>query len=316
MGNSIVVLDGYALNPGDLSWEPLRALGECRIYDRTADAEIISRSQGANILLTNKAALTSQLIARLPELKYIGVLATGFDIVDTAASRERGIPVTNVPAYGTRSVAQLVFALLLELAHHVQRHSESVRAGQWCRCPDFCYWLEPQIELAGLTMGIVGYGKIGRAVAESARAFGMQVLIYTQPECPEERNASLDALFQQSDVVSLHCPLTPQTRGLVNAQRLAQMKRSAFLINTSRGPLVDAAALAQALNDGRLAGAGLDVLASEPPPADNPLLSARNCIITPHLAWATQAARQRLLNIAVDNLKAWLAGKPENVVNF
>jgi glycerate dehydrogenase len=324
----IVVLDGYTLNPGDLSWDELKALGNCAIYDRTAPAELMSRADGAEILLTNKMPITREHIERLTVLQYIGVLATGTNIVDLEAARERRIPVTNVPAYGTKSVAQTTFALLLELTQHVGRHAETVRDGQWSRSEDWCYWDRPLIELDGLTLGIIGLGRIGTAVAEIAMAFGMKVIAarsqlptsiahipspISNHQSPIAR-VDLETLFRQSDVISLHCPLTPETRGLVNAERLALMKPSAFLLNTSRGPLVDEPALADALNSGRIAGAGLDVLAAEPPPADNPLLQAKNCFITPHLAWATRAARKRLLKIAVANLRAFRDGKPQNVV--
>jgi glycerate dehydrogenase len=315
---NIVVLDGFTLNPGDLSWEELKSLGPCAIYDRTPPTALAERAAAADILLTNKTVLAGAAIRNLPRLKYIGVLATGTNVVDLAAARARGIPVTNVPAYGTKSVAQLTFALLLELAQHVGHHAQTVRAGRWTRSVEFCYWDFPLIELDGLALGVVGLGRIGRAVAELGAAFGMKVLaaapsVSAAP--PFVRLVELETLFRESDIVSLHCPLTPQTASLVNARRLSLMKPTAFLLNTSRGPLVDQAALADALNSGRIAGAGLDVLATEPPPADNPLLSARNCIITPHLAWATRAARLRLMNIAVENVRAFLQGQTQNVVN-
>ncbi|MBU6400424.1 MAG: D-2-hydroxyacid dehydrogenase [Verrucomicrobia bacterium] len=316
---NIVVLDGFTLNPGDLSWEGLRALGHCAIHDRTPTAEVVARAAGAEIVLTNKTPVNRAALEGLPALKYIGVLATGFNIVDVAAARARSVIVTNVPTYGTRSVAQMTFALLLELTQHAGHHAQTVRDGRWTRSPDFCYWDFPLVELSGLTMGIVGYGRIGREVAVLARAFGMRVLAHTahpsSPATGEVEFVDLDALCQRSDVVSLHCPLTPQTKGLVNAQRLTLMKPSAFLLNTSRGPLIDEPALAAALNAGKLAGAGLDVLAIEPPIADNPLLAARHCLVTPHVAWATRAARARLLETAVDNVRRFLAGQPQNVVS-
>ena len=315
----IVVLDGHTLNPGDLNWDALRALGDCEIYDRTPPTEIAARAAHAEMILTNKAPLSRETLASLPKLKYIGVTATGHNIVDAAAARERGVAVTNVPAYGTRSVAQMTFALLLELAHHAGDHAAGVRAGRWTRAADWCYWDHPLIELEGLTLGIVGYGRIGQAVAQLAAAFGMKVIVSVSGRKRELPPAVAvvepDYLFSHSDVVSLHCPLTPETKHLINADRLARMKPTAFLINTSRGPLVDEAALADALNRGQLAGAALDVLATEPPPADHPLLSAKNCLITPHLAWATRAARARLMQTAVDNVRAFLEGRPRNVVN-
>jgi len=314
----IVVLDGYTLNPGDLSWDDLHALGQCEIYERTADDEVISRAKNAQILLTNKTPLARTHLEQLPELRYIGVLATGTNVVDLAAARDRGIPVTNVPAYGTRSVAQATIALLLDLTHHVGEHGRGVREGHWVRSPDWCYWDFPLIELDGLTMGIVGFGRIGRAVGELAHAFGMNVIAAGRAGSVNRSAVtmvSLERLFRDSDVVSLHCPLTPETKNLVNAERLAWMKPSAFLLNTGRGPLIDEEALANALNTGRIAGAGLDVLSQEPPRAGNPLLAARNCIITPHHAWATRAARARLLKAAVANVRAFLNNNPQNVVN-
>jgi len=315
----IVVLDGYALNPGDLSWSALEALGECTVHDRTPPEQVAGRARGAGAVLINKVAITRSVLEALPELNYVGVLATGYNVVDTAAARERGVTVTNVPAYGTASVAQMVFAHLLELTHSVGLHSASVRRGDWTRSPDFCYWLRPVVELDGLTMGIVGLGRIGRQTAAIALAFGMRVLAHdvTAPAggVPGVEMVELDRLFRESDAVSLHCPLTPETQGLVDARRLALMKPGAFLINTSRGPLVDERALAEALDAGRIAGAGLDVLSAEPPPAENQLLAARNCNVTPHIAWASRAARGRLLATAVENLRNFQAGSPTNVVS-
>jgi glycerate dehydrogenase len=314
---NIVVLDGYTLNPGDLSWENLKQLGPCVIHDRIPHDQVVPIAAEAEIVLTNKVPVTRDQISKLPRLKYIGVLATGFNIVDTAAARERNIPVTNIPAYGTRSVAQMTFALLLELTQHAGHHAQTVREGRWAQCPDFSYWDYPLIELDGLTMGIVGLGRIGRAVAELALAFGMKVqaLTRSQTNLPGIQSVNEETLFRTSDVVSLHCPLTGETKNIINAQRLSWMKSSAFLLNTSRGPLIDEAALAEALNTGRIAGAGLDVLAVEPPVATNPLLQAKNCLITPHIAWATHAARSRLMATAVANVEAFLKGKPANVVN-
>lgn len=315
---NICVLDGFTLNPGDLSWEELRRLGPCEIHERTPGAEIIARAVNAEIVLTNKTPLSRATLTALPKLQYIGVLATGTNVVDLTAARERNIPVTNIPAYGTRSVAQATMALLLELTNRVGLHAERVRAGAWTSAPDWCFWDAPLVELDGLTLGIVGYGRIGAAVAELAGAFGLKILAHNSSPKPVPSFVTfvaLETLLRTSDIVSLHCPLTPQTQKLINAERLAWMKPSAFLLNTSRGPLVDEAALAEALNSGRLAGAGLDVLSVEPPPASNPLLQAKNCLITPHNAWATRAARLRLMQVAVDNVGAFLAGKPKNVVN-
>lgn len=312
----IVVLDGYVLNPGDLSWEPLKRLGQCAIYDRTPPGQTAARAREAGIVITNKTVLDADVIDALPELRYVGVLATGYNVVDTAAAARRGIVVTNVPAYSTDSVAQMVFAHLLNLTQHVAEHADGVREGTWSACEDFCYWQFPLVELAGRTMGVIGYGRIGRSVARCADAFGMKVLAHdplAEIDTPAEP-AALDDLLAASDVVTLHCPLTEATRGLIDADRLARMKPSAFLINASRGPVVVDGALTAALNAGRIAGAGLDVLSSEPPAADNPLLTARNCYITPHIAWATRAARSRLMDIAVDNVRAFLAGRPKNVV--
>jgi len=317
----IVVLDGYTLNPGDLSWDKLNSLGVVILYDRTPIGKIIERSMDAEILITNKTPLLADTINSLPKLKYIGVLATGYNVVDTAATKTRGIIVTNVPSYSTKSVAQLVFALMLELCHHVQRHSDSVHEGKWAGSADFSYWNYPLIELSGKTLGIIGFGNIGKKVADIATVFGMHVIATSrnQREQPDRKNfrwVEIDELLEQSDFVSLHCPLTPETKGLINAANLGRMKSSAFVINTSRGPVVVEQDLADALNNGLVAGAGIDVLSLEPPSKDNPLLRAKNCIITPHFAWATKEARVRLMNIAVNNVDAFLRGKPVNVVNL
>jgi glycerate dehydrogenase len=317
---NIVVLDGYTLNPGDLAWDGLKQLGSCVIHERTPAPEIVDRARDAEIVLTNKTVLNRDTILALPKLKYIGVLATGYNVVDTVAAKERGIPVTNVPNYGTPSVAQHTFALLLEVTQHAGHHADTVRAGEWTRSPDFCYWDFPLIELHGLTFGIIGFGKIGRAVAKLADAFGMKVLVHNRSR-PKDLPAnfefvSLDDLLTRSDVVSLHCPLTADNKQFINAERLARMKPTAFLLNTSRGPLLDEQAVADALNKERIAGAGLDVLSAEPPKADNPLLSAKNCIVTPHIAWATRAARARLMNVAVANIRDFQTGQPRNVVNL
>jgi len=316
----IVVLDGHALNPGDLSWEGLRAIGELQVFDRTTENEIVARAHDAEIVLTNKTRVSAETLRQLRGTRYIGVLATGYDHVDVRAARELGINVTNVPTYGTASVAQLTFALLFELCYHVGLHSEATRAGEWSRSEDFSFWKTPLIELAGKTIGIVGMGRIGQRVAELAVAFEMRVVAADEikrpvPAWPGFQWYEVDELLAHSDVVSLHCPLMPQTQGIINARSLAKMKPSAFLINTSRGPLVVEQALADALNSGRIAGAGLDVLSSEPPAPDNPLLRAKNCIVTPHIAWATKEARTRLLEAAVANLRAFLDGHPVNVVN-
>jgi len=316
---NIVVLDGFTLNPGDLSWEGLQQLGTCTIHDRTPADQIVERAREADIVLTNKTVLSRETILVLPKLKYIGVLATGYNVVDTAAARERGIPVTNTPDYGTLSVAQHTFALLLELAHRTGHHAQTVRDECWVRSLDFCYWDYPLIELHGLTFGVVGFGKIGRAVAKLADAFGMKVLIHnrSQPKDlpPGFEVVSLENLLVRSDVVSLHCPLTPENKRFINSERLALMKPSAFLLNTSRGLLLDESAVATALNSGRIAAAGLDVLSIEPPKPDNPLLVARNCFITPHIAWATRAARARLMDIVLENIRSFVAGSPRHVVN-
>ncbi|RUS47847.1 D-2-hydroxyacid dehydrogenase [Cohnella sp. AR92] len=320
----IVVLDGYVLNPGDLSWEELNRLGdEVVVYDRTPPELVVERSRGAAILLTNKTPLRADTIEQLPGLAYIGVLATGYDIVDVAAAGAHGITVTNVPSYGTESVAQFVFALLLELCHHVGSHSESARSGEWAASTDFCYWRSPLVELSGRTLGIVGMGRIGESVARIAEAFGMRVIASgrqgsaAQPNgiAPQVPRVELDTLLRESDVVSLHCPLTPKTERLINRDTLAKMKPGALLINTARGKLIAEADLAAALNEGRIAGAAVDVLSTEPPAPDNPLLSARNCIVTPHIAWASSEARKRLLGIAVSNVRAFLDGTPTNVVS-
>jgi glycerate dehydrogenase len=311
----IVVLDGYTTNPGDISWEPLERCGACAIHDRTAVGDVVSRAAGADILLTNKTPVTREAIAQLPGLRYIGVLATGFNIVDAVAARERQIPVCNVPEYSTPNVAQATFALLLELTNQTGLHDRTVHEGRWAACPDFCYWEGELVELAGLTLGLVGYGRIAQAVAAVGRAFGMRVLHSRRGPTDDPECVPLDELLAQSDVVSLHCPLTPQTQGLIDARRLGLMKPTAFLINTSRGPLINEPDLAAALAAGRIAGAGVDVLSVEPPPASNPLLTAPNCIITPHVAWATRNARRRLVDVAAANVRAFVEGRPQHVVN-
>lgn len=314
----IVVLDGYAANPGDLSWDELKSLGDCTVYERTAPEEVRERAAGAEILLTNKVALDAQTLDALPELKYIGVMATGYNIVDVDAAKERGIIVTNIPAYSTDSVAQMVFAHILNITQQVQHYTGEVRNGRWSSNPDFCFWDTPLIELRDKKIGIIGLGHTGFNTARIAIGFGMEVHAYTSKSPfqlpPEVKKMELDELFGTCDIVSLHCPLTDSTRELVNAARLKLMKPTAILINTGRGPLVNEQDLADALNNGTIFAAGLDVLSQEPPRADNPLLTARNCYITPHIAWATTAARERLMQILLNNVKAYLDGKPVNNV--
>jgi len=311
----IVILDGLTTNPGDVSWEPLERLGTLTVFDRTPPGEVTARAADADAVLTNKAIVGREQIAALPGLRYIGVLATGTNIVDLAAARERGIPVCNVPEYSTPNVVQATWALILELANRVGHHDRTVHEGRWAASHDFCYWDGDLVELAGRTLGIVGHGRIGRGVAAVGRAFGMRVIHHRRQGGGDPACVDLDTLFRESDVVSLHCPLTPETKGLVDERRLALMKPTAFLVNTARGPLVDEGALAAALNAGRIAGAGLDVLAVEPPPASNPLLAARNCVITPHVAWATRDARRRLIDVTAANLAAFMSGAAQNVVN-
>ena len=314
----IVALDGYAANPGALSWDELKALGECVIYDRTAPEEVLERAADAEVMLTNKVVITAEMMAALPQLKYIGVMATGYNIVDIDAARERGIIVTNIPSYSTDSVAQMVFAHILNIAQQVQHHSEAVHQGRWTASKDFCFWDTPLIELRGKKLGIVGLGNTGYTTARIAIGFGMEVYAYTSKSSfqlpPEIKKMELDQLFSECDVISLHCLLTDKTRELVNAARLKLMKPTAILINTGRGQLVNEQDLADALNNGQIYAAGLDVLSQEPPKADNPLLTARNCYITPHIAWASAAARERLMGILLDNLKGYIEGKVINNV--
>lgn len=316
----IVELDGYAANPGDLSWDGLRELGELTVYDRTAPEEVLERAKGAQVILTNKVVITKELMDKLPDLRYIGVLATGYNVVDIPAARKHGIIVTNIPAYSTMSVAQMVIAHLLNITNQVALHSDAVKQGEWQRNKDFSFSLTPLIELDGKTLGIVGLGNTGTATARIAQSLGMCILAYSSKsadalkEMDIEKADSYEQLFREADVLSLHCPLTEETHHLVNAERLKLMKPTAILINTGRGPLVDEAALADALNEGRIMAAGVDVLQEEPPRNGSPLINARNCYITPHIAWATKAARERLLNIAVANVKAFMEGKPQNAV--
>ena len=317
---NIVVLDGYALNPGDLSWNEMKRLGNLAVYDRTPVEQIYERVKEATIVLTNKTPISAQVIDQTPSLKYIGVLATGYNVVDVEAARQKGILVTNVPGYGTKSVVQLTFALLLELCHHVQQHSNAVLEGKWASAADWCFWDYPLIELADKTIGIIGFGAIGQQVADVATAFDMKVIAYsrTKTDQSHRRNfkwCSLEELLRSSDVISIHAPLTPDTKGLINTESLSKMKSSAFLLNTSRGPIIVDQDLADALNQNVIAGAGIDVLSVEPPPEGNPLFKAKNCLITPHIAWATKEARTRLMNSVVNNISAFISGKPINVVN-
>ncbi|MCL2348160.1 MAG: D-2-hydroxyacid dehydrogenase [Planctomycetaceae bacterium] len=331
----LVVLDGQALNPGDLEWDTLRKIGDLTVYRMTPIPEIPVRAADALAVFTNKTVLMRDTLAQMPNLKYIGVQATGVNVVDLHAAREFGITVTNVPQYSTASVAQLAMAHILNLSFHLSLHVDSVCRGDWVKCDDFCYRLAPMVELGGKTLGIVGFGEIGKATAKIASAFGMHIIAYSPSRCKTAGNlekpcgyevlnpllegvvkfVDLETLVAESDVVSLHCPLTETNRGLISRERIALMKPTAWVINTARGPLIDEAALAEALNEGRIAGAGLDVLVKEPPPASNPLLSAKNCYITPHSAWGTIEARSRLMLQVAANLQAFLDGKPINVVN-
>ena len=314
----IIVLDGYGLNPGDLNWEGFETLGELTVYDRTLPSELMQRAAGAEVLITNKTLITAENMADLPELKYIGVLATGYNVVDIDAAKARGIVVTNIPAYSTASVAQMVFAHILNITQRVGYYADENKQGRWTKNADFCYWDTQLVELQGKKMGIVGFGNIGQATAGIAQAFGMEVCVYSsKPQfvLPSGiKKMDLDELFMECDVISLHCPLTPDTKEMVNTERLSKMKKNAILINTGRGPLINEQDLADALNEGRIAAAGLDVLSVEPSVEGNPLLTARNCFITPHIAWATLEARTRLMEIAVQNLKSYLNGQIINNV--
>lgn len=316
----IVVLDGYTLNPGDLSWDSLAELGELTVFDRTPKDKIIERIGDAEVIFTNKTPLTKETLEKTKSVKYIGVLATGYNVVDCAAARALGISVTNIPTYGTDAVAQMTFALLLEVCHHVWSHSEKVKMGEWTNSKDFCFWDYPLIELTGKTFGIIGYGRIGQSVARIAQGFGMKVIAYSRSIKGSSNNeyaeyAELDKLLKEADVVSLHCPLTESTRGLINKNTIAEMKESVIIINTSRGQLINEEDLADALNGGKVFGAAVDVVSTEPIMADNPLLKAKNCIITPHIAWAPKESRARLMDIAVNNLRAFIDNKSVNVVN-
>ena len=315
----IVVLDGHAVNPGDLSWDALDRFGSVTVYDHTPSHQAAERIGDAEIVLTNKTPITAELLAACPSVRLICVLATGYNVVDCIAAKERGIPVCNVPSYGTDAVAQFTFALLLELCHRVGRHDRLVHEGAWASCPDFCFWTTPQMELAGKTMGIIGFGRIGRAVGRIARAMGMRVIAYNRSRHPEGEAigeyVDLDTLLRQSDIVSLHCPLSTDNTGMINAAAIAKMKDGTILLNTARGPLLDEQAVADALKSGKLRGAAMDVVSKEPIDPANPLLTAPNCIITPHMAWAPTESRQRLLDCTVASIQGFLAGKPVNTVN-
>lgn len=315
----IVVLDGYTENPGDLSWRGFEELGELTVYDRTPADEIITRIGDAQIVVTNKTPLSAETISACPSIEYIGVIATGYNVVDTVAAKAKGIPVTNIPTYGTQAVAQFTMALLLEICHHIGHHNAAVKEGRWQECIDFCFWDYPLIELSGKTMGIIGFGRIGQAVAIIAKAMGMNVIAFDRQECEAGHQianyVSLDTLYQEADVISLHCPLFPSTQGMINKDSIEKMKDGVILLNSSRGPLIIESDLADALHRGKVYAAAVDVVSVEPIKPDNPLLKAKNCLITPHIAWAPKESRQRLMDIAVDNLRGFVDGAPQNVVN-
>ena len=316
----IVILDGQALNPGDLSWESIQALGDTVIYDHTdSETQSIAHIGNADIVIPNKAPITEAVMKACPSIKLVAVSATGYNVVDCNAAKARGIPVCNVPGYGTAAVSQFTIGLLLELCHRIGHHDHAVHQGKWAACPNFCFWDTPQMELAGKTMGIIGFGRIGRAVGRIANALGMNVLAYSRSTCPEggaiAEYVDLDTLLRQSDVISLHCPLFPETEGIINEAAIAKMKDGVIILNTSRGPLIHETALAQALSSGKVRGAAVDVVSREPILPDTPLLTATNCIITPHMAWTQSETRQRVIDITADNIKAFLDGKPRNVVN-
>ena len=316
----IVILDGHAVNPGDLSWDFLNQYGELTVYERTSVDEVAQRIGDADIVLTNKSPITEQILNACPNIKLVCVLATGYNVVDCQATAARGIPVCNVPDYGTAAVAQFTFAMLLDLCHKVAHHAQTVREGKWCSCPDFCYWETPQMELAGKTMGIIGFGRIGRAVGKIANAFGMKVIACNRSQCEEGKvigsYVNLDELLETADVISLHCPLTGENTGMINANAIARMKDGAILINTARGPLVDEAAVCAALESGKLRGFACDVISAEPMADNNPLKSAPNCIVTPHMAWAPIESRRRILDCTRQSIDAFLTGKPVNTVNL
>ncbi len=313
----IVVLDGYTLNPGDLSWDGITQLGKCTVYDRTPAELVVERAAGAEIAITNKVVFNENVISQLPQLKYIGVLATGYNVVDVVAAKKAGVVVTNIPSYSTASVAQMVFSHILNFVQNIGVHAQSVQNGDWAASKDFAYWKTPQTELAGKTLGIIGFGQIGQSVAKIALSFGMKVIFTNRSKKEtqlEAKQVELDFLLAESDFISINCPLTPENTGFINKSAIEKMKPSVFLVNTGRGPLINEPDLAVALNTGRIAGAGLDVLSAEPALPGNPLPKARNCYITPHIAWATFEARERLMNIASENVKAFLNGRPMNVV--
>lgn len=316
----IVILDGYTENPGDLSWDALGELGELTVYDRTDEADIVSRIGDAELVITNKTPISADTLEKCPSIRYIGVLATGYNVVDVETAKAKGIPVTNIPTYGTDAVGQFAIALLLEICHHIGHHNKAVHEGRWENCEDFCFWDYPLIELAGKTMGIIGYGRIGQVTGRIAQALGMKVLAYdghrrAELESETCRYVDLDELLENSDVISLHCPLFPSTQGIINKDSIAKMKDGVIILNNSRGPLIVEEDLAEALKSGKVQAAAVDVVSTEPIKGDNPLLTAPNCIITPHISWAPKESRQRLMNIAVDNVKQFLAGEPVNVVN-
>ena len=316
----IVVLDGYTLNPGDISWEGMEAFGDLTVYDRTKAEDVAERIGDAEVVYTNKTPITKETLDACPNVKFIGVLATGYNIVDTAGAKEKGIPVSNIPTYGTAAVSQFAIGLLLELCHHIGEHSDAVKAGEWTSNPDWCFWKYPLVELDGKTMGIIGFGRIGQDTGKIAQALGMKVLAYDsfpKKELESEtcHYADLDTVLGESDVIALHCPLFPDTEGIINKDTIAKMKDGVMIINNSRGPLIVEQDLRDALDSGKVAGAAVDVVSTEPIQMDNPLIGAKNVIITPHISWAPKESRQRLMDIAVDNLKCYVDGKPQNVVN-
>lgn len=310
----IVILDGYTENPGDLSWEGFEKLGELTVYDRTAQDKIVERIGNAEAVIVNKVPISRETMDACTKIRYIGVLATGYNVVDVVAAKEKGIKVTNIPTYGTAAVAQMAIALLLEVCHHTAHHSDAVFAGRWTNNQDWCFWDYPLIELAGKTMGIIGYGRIGQNTGRIASALGMRVIV-SDAYVTAEESVDLETLFKESDVIALHCPLFPETQGIINKDSIAKMKDGVIILNNSRGPLIMEQDLADALNSGKVYAAGLDVVSTEPIRADNPLLKAKNCIITPHISWAPKESRQRLMDIAVDNLEKFISGSPVNVVN-